>query len=229
MCDADLTTPPAKRAKIEVLPFPELDLSKLSLKSSGVGPGGGLRVYPTLDGEAIRFNLTPHKWLETPYGFDLSTQYEEKVPSFLGGKTPPNGAPEGLSLKITLGQAEANFLESLDANCQQRFNALTRATWNTLVKDGNCKATAVLTGPREGLTKIAIVQDGKVIRGEGWEFLKPYVDSLRHAEVKAVLRLKKLWNVAGKAGIKLEATQLVLKATEKPTEADVFGDDSVLL
>jgi hypothetical protein len=73
------------------------------------------------------------------------------------------------------------------------------------------------------------VQDGKVIRGEGWEFLKLYVDSLRHAEVKAVLRLKKLWNVAGKAGIKLEATQLVLKATEKPTEADVFGDDSVLL
>ena len=163
MCDAELTSTPTKRARIEVLPFLELDLSKLSLKSSGVGPGGGLRVYPTLDGEAIRFNLTPHKWLETPYGFDLSTQYEEKVPSFLGGKTPPNGAPEGLSLKITLGQAEANFLESLDANCQQRF----RATWNPLVKDGSCKATAVLTGPREGLTKLAIVQDGKVIRGEG--------------------------------------------------------------
>ena len=47
--------------------------------------------------------------------------------------------------------------------------------------------------------------------------------------MKAVLRLKKLWNVAGKAGIKLEATQLVLKATEKPTEADMFGDDSALL
>ena len=80
----------------------------------------------------------------------------------------------------------------------------------------------MLTGPQEGLTKLAIVQGGKVIRGEGWEFLKPYVDSLRHAKVKAVLRLKKLWNVAGKAGIKLEAT-------EKPTEADVFGDDSLLL
>ena len=132
-------------------------------------------------------------------------------------------------MKISLGQSEASFLESLDANCQQRFSALTRATWNPLVKDGGCKATAVLTGPREGLTKLAIVQGGKVIRGEGWEFLKPYVESLRHAEVKAVLRLKKLWNVAGKAGIKLEATQLVLKATEKPTEADVFGDDSALL
>ena len=96
MCDADLTAPPAKRARIEVLPFLELDLSKISLRSSGVGPGGGLRVYPSLDGEAIRFNLTPYKWLETPNGFDLSTTYEEKVPSFLGGKPPANGAPEGL-------------------------------------------------------------------------------------------------------------------------------------
>jgi len=229
MCDADLTTPPAKRARIEVPAFLDLDLSKLSLKSSGVGPGGGLRVYPSLDGEAIRFNLTPHKWLSTPYGFDVSTQYEERVPSFLSGKPPANGAPEGLSLKISLDQSEAGFLESLDSGCQQRFSALTRATWNPLVKDGFCKATAVLTGPQEGLTKIAIVQGGKVIRGEGWEFLKPYIDSLRHAELKVVLRLKKLWNVAGKAGIKLEATQLVLKATEKPTEADVFGDDSALL
>ena len=36
MCDADLTTPPAKRARIEVLPFLELDLAKLSLKSTVV-------------------------------------------------------------------------------------------------------------------------------------------------------------------------------------------------
>ena len=89
--------------------------------------------------------------------------------------------------------------------------------------------TATLTGPPEGLTKIAIVHGGKVLRGEGWDFLKPYMDLLRHAEVKAVVRVKKLWNVAGKAGLKLEATQLVLKATEKPTEADVFGDDAALI
>ena len=171
MCDADLTAPPAcgsvpsaQRARIEVLPFLDLDLSKLSLKSSGIGPGGGLRVYPSLDGEAIRFNLTPHKWLSTPYGFDVSTQYEEKVPSFLGGKPPANGAPEGLSLKISLDPSEEGFLESLDIGCQQRFSALTRATWNPLVKDEGCKATAVVTGLREGPTEISFVQGGKVIR-----------------------------------------------------------------
>jgi hypothetical protein len=238
MCDADLTMPSAKRARIEIPSFAEVDLSKLSLKNSGVGPGGGLRVYPSLDGEAIRFNLTPQGWLETPYGFDVNTRYEEKVPSFLGGKGPENDlTPEGLSLKIKLGQAETAFLESLDAQCQQRFSALTRANWNPLVKDGGCKATAVLTGPPSGLTKIAIVFNGKVFRGEGWDFLEPWVmgapvkgwESLRNAEVKAVVRVKKLWNVAGKAGLKLEATQLLLRATEKPAEADAFGDDNELL
>jgi hypothetical protein len=228
MCDADLTMPSTKRARIEIPSFAEVDLSKLSLRNSGVGPGGGLRVYPLLDGEAIRFNLAPQSWLMTPYGFDTSSKYEDKLPSFLGGK-PANGLSEGLSMRVNLGQAEASFLETLDTQCQQRFSVLTRATWSPLVKDQGCKVTAVLTGPPEGLTKIAIVQGGKVLRGEGWDFLKPFVDSLRHAEVKVVVRLKKLWNVAGKAGIKLEATQLVLRATEKPIEADAFGDDSELL
>ena len=229
MCDSDLATPPAKRARIEIPSFTEVDLSKLSLKNSGVGPGGGLRVYPLLDGEPIRFNLTPQDWLVTPYGFDTSSKYEDKLPSFLGGKLPANGMPEGLSMRVNLGQAQVSVLETLDAQCQQRFSVLTRATWNPLVKDQGCKVTATFTGPHEGLTKIAIVQDGKVLRGEGWDFLKPYVDSLRHAEVKAVVRVKKLWNVAGKAGLKLEATQLVFRATEKPTEADAFGDDAALL
>jgi len=117
MCDADLTMPSAKRARIEIPSFAEVDLSKLSLRNSGVGPGGGLRVYPLLDGEAIRFNLAPQSWLMTPYGFDTSTKYEDKLPSFLGGKPPANGMPEGLSMKVNLGLAEAAFLEALDAQC----------------------------------------------------------------------------------------------------------------
>ena len=35
---------------------------------------------------------------------------------------------------------------------------------------------------------------------------------------------EKFWHVAGKVGIKLEATQLVLRATEKPMEVDALGD-----
>ena len=84
----------------------------------------------------------------------------------------------------------------------------------------------------EGLTKLAIVQDGKIHRGEGWEFLQPFIAScnaFKFAEVKIGIRVKKLWNVAGKAGLGLEATQIVLRATEKPTEVDLFDDDEELL
>ena len=43
------------------------------------------------------------------------------------------------------------------------------------------------------------------------------------------VRVKKLWNVAGKAGLGLEATQLVLRPSERPTEVDLFSDDAALL
>jgi hypothetical protein len=41
----------------------------------------------------------------------------------------------------------------------------------------------------------------------------------------------KLWNVGGKAGIKLEATQIVLRpgANTRPQEVDAFADDAELL
>ena len=54
-------------------------------------------------------------------------------------------------------------------------------------------------------------------------------DSFRHAEMKLVVRVKKIWNVSGKAGLKLEATQIVLRPTERPVEANVFADDAELL
>jgi len=40
--------------------------------------------------------------------------------------------------------------------------------------------------------------------------------------------VNKLWNVGGKAGIQLEATQIVLRPGDRPKEADAFGDDSEL-
>ena len=92
------------------------------------------------------------------------------------------------------------------------------------------KVTVILKG--EELTKIAVVADGKVTRGEGWDFLKDYVDAgntFRHAEVKLVAKVKKLWHVGGKAGIKLEATEIVLRPTERPRAAEAFGDDEALL
>ena len=47
-------------------------------------------------------------------------------------------------------------------------------------------------------------------------------------EVKVAVRVKKLWNVAKKAGLSLEATQMVLRI-DKPMEEEVFGNDAELL
>ena len=77
----------------------------------------------------------------------------------------------------------------------------------------------------------AIVQNGRVTRGEGWDFLQRFLAgsaNCRRAEVKVTTRVKKLWNVAKKAGLSLEAIQMVLRI-DKPVEEDAFGDDDELL
>ena len=229
--------PQSKRARveIEVPSFEKVDLSQFTLKDHGKGKNGH-RAFPSVTGESVRFNLTPGGWLKTPFGFDVDTKFEK--PSFLGGKEPENpGTPEGLNLCINIDKVEADFLTQLDGLCKDGFDELVKGTkWTELVGENplfgtfSAKVTVVLKG--EGLTKIAVVADNKVTRGEGWDFLKPFLDSqngFRQAQVKLVVRVKKLWNVAGKAGIKLEATQMVLRPTERPKEADAFADDSELL
>ena len=221
----------AKRARIEVKPFQDLDLNQFVLKNNGKGKNGPI-VYPLIAGEPIRFNLTINDWLQTPFGFDLETKFEK--PSFLGGKDPEKpGTPEGLNLRLNLQPAQAEFLSKLDNAARKAFADITTANWNPLVNANailrlsSCKVAVILKG--DGLTKLAIVQNSKVERGEGWEFLQGYNSNFKRAEVKLTVRVKKLWNVAGKAGLSLEATQLVLRPTEKPTEQDAFGDDQELL
>ena len=233
--DAMAEQSPTKRARveIEVPSFTDVDLETFTMKDNGKGTNGH-RAFPLVDDEPIRFNLTPDGWLKTVFGFDITTKFEK--PSFLGGKEPENGASEGLALRVNLQQPHSDFLAVLDGKCNVAFTDITKNIWNDLVTEDNLfgntstKVTVVLKGA--GLTKIAVVADGKIARGEGWDFLKTYIDAgntFRHAEVKVVARVKKLWHVSGKAGIKLEATQIVLRTTDKPQEADAFADDSELL
>ena len=154
----------------------------------------------------------------------------------MGGKEVENGASEGVGLRVDLFAQQAEFLKLLDATAQEAFAKIVDAKWNQLVaaspvfKSLLCKVAVNLKG--SDLTQLAVVVDGKVERGEGWEFLEPYVkrfNSFKFAEVKLTVKVRKLWNVAGKAGLGLEATQLVLKPTERPKEANAFADDSELL
>jgi hypothetical protein len=228
--------PQSKRARVEIqIPaFAEVDLSKFSLKDNGKGKSGHL-AYPMVDGQPVRFNLTPSGWLKAQFGFDVQTKFEK--PSFLGGKEPEKpGTPEGLNLRINLGDAEAEFLSELDSHCQAEFDKLAKAKWNSLVTEGSLfgksstKVTVILKG--NGLTQIAVVDNNQVVRGEGWDFLKQFVESgqtFKQSDVKLVAKVQKLWNVSGGAGIKLEATQIVLRITERHKEMNVFGDDAELL
>ena len=55
--DADAMQPAAKRARIEVKSFQEIDLAKFTLKNNGKGKNGH-NTYPLVASEPIRFNLT---------------------------------------------------------------------------------------------------------------------------------------------------------------------------
>lgn len=231
--DTDAMQPAAKRARIEVKTFKDLDLSKFVLKNNGKGKNGQ-NTYPLVAGEPIRFNLTPSGWLQTPFGFDISGKYE--YPSFLGGPAPDKvGSPEGLSLRLNLQPEHAEFLGKLDSISQKAFADIVEAAWSPLVITDelrnllSCKVKVILKGA--DMTKLTIVKNGEVSRGEGWDFLMGFLvgsNNCSRAEVKLTARVKKLWNVAKKAGLSLEATQIVLRI-DKPVEEDAFGDDAELL
>jgi hypothetical protein len=221
--------PAAKRAKIEVASLQQLDLNNFSLKL-GTKTAKGQAVYPTIGGEPIRVNLTPDTWAYTSFGFDYSGRYEQ--PSFLGGKAPEKaGMPEGLKIQINLENEQADFLQKLDDAARKAFAEINPSCkWNPLVRYDQRMSTKVNVILKGGdLTKLAVVKDNDVRRGQGFEFLKDFDTTFSRAEVKIALRVKSLYCVAGNAGLRLEATQLVLRCVGKPEEVDLFGDDNDLL
>ena len=44
-----------------------------------------------------------------------------------------------------------------------------------------------------------------------------------------MIKPQSIYNVAKKAGMKLDATQMVIRLAAKPVEEDVFADDAALL
>jgi len=71
-------------------------------------------------------------------------------------------------------------LKKLDMATKDAFALLVDNKWNDLVASNplfpqpTCKITVILKG--SGLTEIAVVRDGKVHRGEGWNFLEPHLE-----------------------------------------------------
>jgi hypothetical protein len=225
--DYTMGEPANKKAKIEIASFSQLNLQEFALKQVGKSKKDQ-KFYANIAGLPIRANLTPADWLSTRFGFDFSGAYEK--PSFLGGKAPErSGCPESLSIRVSLSAAQAEFLQKLDEASQSAFSDITPCKWNPLISAqyNQCKFNAVLAG--DGMTKLAVVNDGKVLRGEGFDFLQTFKTNFAQSDVKLVFRVRKVWHQAGKAGLSLEATQLVLRPSERPVEEEAFANDDDLL
>ena len=214
--------PAAKRAKVEITNFDQLNLDEFSIVQVGKTKKD-LKFYGNISGKPIRANLTPTDWVSTRFGFDLACRFIEKPPSFLGGDAPKHpGFPESLVIKVAMNPAQKAFLQKLDETAQNAYSEIVPCKWQPLISDDydNCKFRVVLAG--DGLTKLTVVKDGKVLREEGYDFLKTFNSDFSRSDIKLVFRVKSVYVRGGKAGLTMD----------KPTavaEEDVFGDDSSLL
>ena len=226
----------AKRARTEVVNFSDLDLENLQIKEIGKSKNGSPTVVVLDRGYGAAFNLTPSGWLSVKYGFDVNCKYGR--PSFLDGAVCPDATTsETLALRVFLEAEQAAFLKAVDQKASEEYKKICNAAWQPLVAEDNLfggkasvKVHVCLNG--KDLSKLAVVHNEKVDRGEGWGFLKDYMAScsqFKNADVKACLRIKSIWNVDGKAGLKLQATRIVLRGVAAPEEDDPFADDAELL
>ena len=227
------TEPSPKRARHEVPGFKELDLRQLVLKDNGKNrAGNGKLVLPLLGTQKLRCNLSPQGFLKAPFGFDVSGKYQR--PSFLAGGDPTKS--ESLSLVLQPGNDEAAFLQEVDGFFKDAFAKLDeKSQWYPLVNEAEkhghtTKVKVVLEG--EGLTQLKVIGlDKKVHTGYGWKWLQPYLAenrNFRNSQCKAVVTLTNLWCVSRKAGLTLTATHLVLIASDKGADEDVFDDEALL-
>ena len=77
------TPPPAKKARVSIPSFGDIDLNGLWLKNSGPNKkGDGVLTLPLLGNAKLTCDLTPDSWLRVAFPFNTSGQYEQV--SFLG-------------------------------------------------------------------------------------------------------------------------------------------------
>ena len=125
------------------------------------------------------FNPTPSGWLLTRCGFDLNCKYGK--PSFLGGQKSEKAKSESLSTRIVLDTKTTAFLKNLDEKVSEEYKKIHDVPWQPLVSEdllfnggSSVKVQVALTGAP--LTKLTAVDNEKVDRGEGWEFLQDYLE-----------------------------------------------------
>ena len=96
--DFDDVRPPAKKARMYIPSYSNVDVSQLWLKNNGPNrKGDGIMVLPLCGNVKLVADLTPNTWLRVAFPFNTTGQYE--AVSFLGHCAPPD-RPEGLNLGV---------------------------------------------------------------------------------------------------------------------------------
>ena len=236
-CSANGSERAQKRQRVEtVKSFEDIDVDAARIKevkrtTQSTEKGVGKYLVPLVENEMTSFNLSPGDWSTIPFGFDTSGNFER--PAFLTGAESTK--QEGLHIRMSVAGPQVDFLQRLDLAFAVEYTKIDETSkWSELLgkslfQEALVKVFVPLSGHH--LCGIKIVADGKVVKGEGWEFLKGYLlshSNFRRAEVKVVAKVMRIWNMNDKAGMSLIATQLVVKPLMKPLEADAFPDSELL-
>ena len=217
-----MAAPPAKKARVEEpKPFQQLDVDAMTMK---IVDGKDDKYYVALlNNEVIEFLLTPAEPTKITWGFDMEGSVEQRSFNCAAVKGKGN---ENLSIRVELGDEQAEFLQKVDEKMHGLFGE--KLEWTPMVarsefiNKGTAKLQVCLKGNEAALTLLKFKPGDVVERGHGWDFLKQFAEADKSrrnaftgAEVKAVVKLRawKMINKAGVlcAGVSMTATQLFIK------------------
>ena len=221
-----MVAPPAKKARVEEpKAFGDVDVETATLK---IVEGKEKYMVPLFDNEVAYIVLTPGGPGKIAYGFDMRGQYEQRSFNSQGTKAVGN---ESLAIQIELDNEQVKFFEMVEAKFKSLFPTEEKYEWTSMLRTTKHNETAAkvnvcLNGEESALTLLKFIQDGKVVSGKGWDFLKAQADvekagayAFGGGELKVTVKLR-AWSMTGKDGVirkglSLTATHVMIKPRER--------------
>ena len=216
----------AKKARMsEPTPYSELDVSSIVMKVHE--DDNGKYVHAVLDGYIPIVNLTPTGSMKIVWGFDMIGSVDKKSFNSPGTEGKAN---ESLSIRVSLDDSQTAFIKNVEAKCKELYKEIApKHEWQSMVSHNtyhDCQTVTLKICLKGQCTALKILEEGQVIKGAGWDFLKSTKGSsggFKDGDIKAVVK-PRIWTQNGKVSISLDATQVFIKPGEKVT-VDAFADD----
>ena len=218
-----------KRARSSITQVADVKVDELQLRNI---PGSTIIIDAAR--QILRLNLTPNGSIPTRFGFQT---YGGESRPFMRGEASDRRS-DGMNITLQVAGILADQLEALDRRCCELYMASLpendqKPQWKPLVKDYEgdklVKVAVNLVGEDCASMAVQPREGGDATSGSGWAFLQPLLkpaNYFRHADTKAVVKLTRVWNYNGYAGVKLLAQQLRMRAAEvdEEEEEDPFAD-----